>query len=299
MRELEAGLLRMSEGDLATDIESPTNDPFPLEYESIRQAFNEVSSQLASTMSRIIAVAGQVRGGSEEITSASQDLAGRAETQAATLEQSAAALHELTESVRSTAGLARDAQDSTRENRTSAEQGALIVQRAISAMKQIEKSSEQINRIIGVIDEIAFQTNLLALNAGVEAARAGETGRGFSVVASEVRALAQRASESARAIKSLILESTQQVQEGSLLVLQAGESLDQILVKAKTVAEQASVISVAANDQANSLGEINSGVNQLDQVTQQNAAVAEECNAAAASLLQQSGALTVKDKVSS
>lgn len=289
--ELQEGMTRLAEGELTHSIASPANNPFPPEYDELRASFNTVASKLAETMSRIVDVAGQVRGGSEEITSAAQDLAGRAETQAATLEQSAAALNELTESVRSTASLAKDAETATQDNRKTAQDGAEIVSNAITAMHKIEKSSEQITRIIGVIDDIAFQTNLLALNAGVEAARAGEAGRGFAVVASEVRGLAQRASESAREIKSLISESSQQVEAGSALVSRTGDSLEQILQKARVVSEQVSAIAVAAADQSGALGEINAGVNQLDQVTQQNAAVAEETNAAAGSLQQQSNIL--------
>ncbi|MDD7972409.1 methyl-accepting chemotaxis protein [Roseinatronobacter alkalisoli] len=291
VRDIEDALTRLAQGELTHAIPSPENDPFPAEYEELRTAFNTVASNLADTMSRIVGVAEQVRGGSEEITSAAQDLSGRAETQAATLEESAAALNELTESVRSTAALAKTAENMTRDNRMIAEEGTSIVRDAISAMQKIEKSSDQINRIIGVIDDIAFQTNLLALNAGVEAARAGEAGRGFAVVASEVRGLAQRASESAREIKGLISESAQQVEAGSSLVTRTGGSLEQILHKAKDVSDQASAIAIAAADQSSALGEINSGVNQLDQVTQQNAAVAEETNAAADSLQQQADIL--------
>ncbi len=289
--EIETALKKLADGELTHKIDSPAHDPFPSEYDTLRLAFNEVVDTLSQTLSRIVGVAEQVRGGSDEITSAAQDLAGRAETQAATLEQSAAALNELSESVRSTAELARDAEKATQENRETAESGSEIVGNAIDAMQRIEQSSEQITRIIGVIDDIAFQTNLLALNAGVEAARAGEAGRGFAVVASEVRGLAQRASESAREIKALISESTQQVEEGSSLVTRTGQSLEQILQKAKQVSEQASAIAVAASDQASALGEINTGINQLDQVTQQNAAVAEETNAATGSLMQQSSIL--------
>lgn len=291
VRDLEEGLSRLERGEFVYSIDSPSNNPFPSEYDELRIAFNKLASNLSQIMGRIVGVAEQVRGGSDEITAAAQDLAGRAETQAATLEESAAALNELNESVRSTAELAQTAESATRENRKSAEQGAAIVEDAILAMRKIEESSEQINRIISVIDDIAFQTNLLALNAGVEAARAGEAGRGFAVVASEVRGLAQRASESAREIKALISESTQQVEVGSSLVTRSGNSLEQILLKAKEVSEQATSIAVAAIDQASALGEINSGINQLDQVTQQNAAVAEQTNAAAGSLQQQAATL--------
>lgn len=287
VRDIGEGLNRLAQGDLAHSIDSPADDPFPKEYEALREAFNAVTSTMSSTLSRVSDVAVNVRSGSEEITAAAHDLSARAETQAATLEQSAAALNQLTESVRMTASRARNAQKVSEENRTIAESGAGVVRDAVNAMKKIEKSSDQISRIIGVIDDIAFQTNLLALNAGVEAARAGEAGRGFAVVASEVRGLAQRASDSAREIKALISESTMQVETGSALVDKTGQSLEEILRKAIEVSEQVAAIAGAAAEQSTGLGEINTGVGQLDQVTQQNAAVAEETNAAANSLQRQ------------
>lgn len=292
VNDISSGLTRLASGDLTRPIDSPAADPFPAEYEDLRRAYNDVVDQLAGIVSRIGLVADSVRGGSGEINAASRDLSARAETQAATLEQSAAALNELTESVRSTAQRASSAEKSSQDNRAHAETGAQVVREAVNAMKGIEHSSEQITRIIGVIDDIAFQTNLLALNAGVEAARAGEAGRGFAVVASEVRGLAQRASESAREIKTLIRESATQVEAGSALVNRTGESLEEILRRAAEVSGLVAEIAVAASEQAAGLDEINTGVNQLDQVTQQNAAVAEETTAAATSLLQKAEELT-------
>ncbi|MCC6007759.1 MAG: HAMP domain-containing protein [Rhodobacteraceae bacterium] len=282
--DISAGLERLARGDLASPITSPAEDPFPPEYEAVRGAYNQVVQRLSGTMARIGEVAAAVRTSAGEIASASGELSGRAETQAATLEQSAAALNELTESVRSTAARAETAERASQENRAVAEQGTAIVREAVAAMAGIERSSAQITRIIGVIDDIAFQTNLLALNAGVEAARAGEAGRGFAVVASEVRGLAQRATESAREIKALIHESAAQVETGSSLVGRTGSSLEDILAKAGEVSSLMGDIAAAATEQAAGLDEINSGVNHLDQVTQQNAAVAEQTTAAAASL---------------
>ncbi|MAC76887.1 MAG: hypothetical protein CML66_02355 [Rhodobacteraceae bacterium] len=282
--ELTQGLKRMASGDLRQTIDSPAHDPFPSEYEDLRQSYNDVLHQLGKAMSDVLNAAGNVRSGAGEIDQAAGDLASRAETQAATLEQSAAALNQLSESVRRTSDRAEQAEASGRDTREQAESGAQVMREAIEAMRQIEHSSENVSRIIGVIDDIAFQTNLLALNAGVEAARAGEAGKGFAVVASEVRGLAQRASESAREIKSLIAESSSQVEEGGRLVVMTGERLDDILTRTKEMQNLMSEIAGAAREQSSGLNEISGGVNQLDGVTQQNAAMAEETNAAASSL---------------
>jgi len=290
-RDITAGLERLATGDFSREIASPDDDPFPDEYEALRVSYNSVVARLNGVVARIGTVAEGVRTGASEIDQASHDLAARAETQAATLEQSAAALQQLTESVRFSTSRAAEAEAEGRENRARAESGARVVKEAIEAMNAIKRSSDDVNRIIDVIDTIALQTNLLALNAGVEAARAGEAGRGFAVVASEVRGLAQRASGSAGTIRTLIAESTDHVSTGASLVSRTGDSLDEILDSARRMQSLVDEISGSARQQALGLAEINTGVSQLDQVTQQNAAVAEETNAAAASLRQKAEAL--------
>ena len=153
-------------------------------------------------------------------------------------------------------------------------------------MGRIEKSSDKIVQIIGVMDEIAFQTNLLAFNAGVEAARAGDAGRGFAVVASEVRALAQRSAEAAKEIKSLISASTAQVREGVDLVAQTGSALGRIVERVTDGNRVVAEISDAAKQQSVGLQEVNSAVLQMDQFTQQNAAMVEQTNAISRNLIQ-------------
>jgi methyl-accepting chemotaxis protein len=148
-------------------------------------------------------------------------------------------------------------------------------------MAEIENSSSQISQIIGVIDEIAFQTNLLALNAGVEAARAGEAGRGFAVVAAEVRSLAQRSAEAAKEIKTLITASNTQVQSGVALVGETGNALVGIADQVSRIDTLVNSIAGSAQEQATGLGQLNVAVNQMDQMTQQNAAMVEETTAAA------------------
>lgn len=282
--DLRGGLARFADGDLMSTIPSTPDNPFPPAYDALRESFNAVTDRFGVVIDQVNNIARSVRDSAAEITDASRELSTRAETQAATLEQSAAALTELTQSVASTAERAGMAQEASFGNRKGAERGAEIVKEAVSAMQGIEKGAEQITRIIGVIEDIAFQTNLLALNAGVEAARAGDAGRGFAVVASEVRLLAQRASESAREIKSLISDSTKGVEDGSVLVRRTGESLAEILGRANDAAGLVADIAMAASEQARGLAEVNAGVNQLDTVTQQNSAVAEETSAAAAAL---------------
>lgn len=273
VRDLSDSLARLSGLDLTAAISNPAEDPFPVRYEELRQNFNGVVDMLAETMVMIRQIAGSIDSGAAEFNTISQDMSNRTETQAATLEETAAALDELTASVQSTAENAANADTQMAENGRQAEESGQVVHRAITAMEQIEQSSRQITRITDVIDDIAFQTNLLALNAGVEAARAGEAGKGFAVVASEVRSLAQRASESAREIKRLISQSTEQVEAGSALVHETGSALNRMIERIHSVTTLIADIAASAREQSLGLSEINTGVKQLDEVTQRNAAV--------------------------
>jgi len=165
--------------------------------------------------------------------------------------------------------------------------GGAVVAQVVHTMEAINVSSKKIADIIGVIDGIAFQTNILALNAAVEAARAGEQGRGFAVVASEVRGLAGRSATAAKEIKDLIGASVDNVNEGCKLVEQAGSTMDEIVVSVRRVTDIMGEIAAASQDQAAGIDQINQAMSQMDQVTQQNAALVEEAAAAAQSLEQQ------------
>ncbi|WP_414897192.1 methyl-accepting chemotaxis protein [Rhodovulum sp. YEN HP10] len=285
--DLASGLRSLSEGDLTSTIDTR----FAEDYEQLRQDFNATVETLNALMGEIVENATEITTRAEEISGASDDLSRRTENQAATLEQTAAAMDEMTASVRAAADGAAKVEDVVREARGNAEQSGLVVKEAIGAMAEIKKSSDGINQIIGVIDDIAFQTNLLALNAGVEAARAGEAGRGFAVVASEVRALAQRSSEAAKEIKTLISTSSDQVETGVGLVNRTGEALTDIVERVGNIAALIADIATGAQEQSVGLGEINVGVNELDKVTQQNAAMVEEANAAAVTMKQEAGNL--------
>jgi len=277
---LRVGLKALSDGDLTAEIEKA----FSENYEQLREDFNLAVMKLRDATLRVAENATSIRGEASEITGASDDLSRRAEKQAATLEETAAALDQLTSSVRSAAEGAEQANQVVIDAKTNAEASSLIVAQTVDAMGKIETSSGQISRITSVIDDIAFQTNLLALNAGVEAARAGNAGRGFAVVASEVRALAQRSSEAAREINQLISESGQHVKQGVELVGQTGKSLEQIIHSVSDISMHVNEIVVSAKEQSIGLVEINTAVNELDQVTQHNAAMFEQTTAASHSL---------------
>jgi methyl-accepting chemotaxis protein len=239
----------------------------------------------------ISTAAGGIRAGSEEIASASDDLSRRTEQQAASLEETAAALEQITATVRKTATGANEVSSLVANARGGAEKSGQIVAQAVSAMTEIETSSNQVSQIIGVIDEIAFQTNLLALNAGVEAARAGDAGRGFAVVAQEVRALAQRSADAAKEIKTLISTSTQQVGTGVNLVGQTGQALQAIVDQVASIDGLVKEIAASAQEQSTGLHQVNVAVNQMDQVVQQNAAMVEQATAATHSLKGEAGEL--------
>lgn len=277
---LRIGVNGLAEGDLRANI----GQKFPPEYEQLRNDFNAAVENLAEAMQVVIENSQTIDGEAQEISNAAADLSKRTEQQAATLAQTATSLDQLTSSVRAASADVNETDRMVAQMRVSAESSGRVVSQAVSAMGEIAESSEQISRIIGVIDDIAFQTNLLALNAGVEAARAGDAGRGFAVVASEVRALAQRSSEAARKIYALISTSANHVQRGVDLVGETGRALEVILTSVNDISTRVSQIASSAREQAAGLSEINSAVIQLDQVTQQNAAMFEETTAASQSL---------------
>ena len=273
---LKRGLEKAAHGDLAFRLRSW----FPDQFKTLRMDFNDAMDTLRDTMTTVAACAGQMRQEAAGITRTSDDLARRAERQAASLEQAAVVLGRMTGMVRQTASDANQANQVASAAAADARRSGEVVQQTVGAMSGIEQSARKIGEIIGVIDEIAFQTNLLALNAGGEAARAGDAGRGFAGVATEVRSLAERSTEAAREIKTIIAESGAQVQSGVRLVGETGEALQRIAEHVSALDELIAGIARAAGEQANGIGDVNGAMSEMDKVTQQTAAIVRETNEA-------------------
>ncbi|MEJ0051879.1 MAG: methyl-accepting chemotaxis protein [Methylovirgula sp.] len=280
VKEIGAGLARLADQDLTYEIAREFNPSF----ENLRLDFNRSVENLRNALVQIARGTDSISSGTRSITTASDDLSQRTERQAASLEETAAALDEITAVVKKSATEAIHARQVAAEADDDAKKGTIVVRQAVEAMNAIAKSAQQISQIIGVIDEIAFQTNLLALNAGVEAARAGDAGRGFAVVASEVRALAQRSAEAAKEIKSLISSSSAEVENGVALVAETGKSLERILAQVVDINGIIGNIASGAQEQSAGLQQVNTAVNDMDRVTQQNAAMVEETTAASHAL---------------
>ena len=284
---LSRALSALADGDLTHRI---TAD-LPPKAEQLKVDFNTAADKLGEAMRTIMIAVDALTSGVGEIRGAADDLSRRTEQQAAGLEETAAALDEITATVRHASDGAGQATREARAAREAARSSGDLAVQAVDAMGDIEQSSTQISQIIGVIDEIAFQTNLLALNAGVEAARAGEAGRGFAVVASEVRALAQRSADAAKEIKTLISTSGAQVGSGVRLVRETQTALDGIVSQAGRIDGLVAEIAASAQEQSTGLHQINAAVNQMDQATQQNAAMVEQTTAASHRLAEEAEGL--------
>ncbi|WP_372191117.1 methyl-accepting chemotaxis protein [Xanthomonas axonopodis pv. desmodiigangetici] len=276
----------------AGDLTARMSGDFKGVFAQMRDDANATATQLAEIVGRIQHSAVSINAAASEIAAGNQDLSQRTEQQAANLEETAASMEELTSTVRQNAEHARQANQLAIGAASVASQGGDVVSKVVGTMSGIEASSRKIADIISVIDGISFQTNILALNAAVEAARAGEQGRGFAVVASEVRTLAQRSTAAAKEIKSLIDDSVQRVAEGSTLVHTAGTTMAEIVASVQRVTDIMGEISAASQEQSAGIEQVNLTVTQMDETTQQNAALVEEATAAARSMEEQAGELT-------
>ncbi|WP_028230210.1 methyl-accepting chemotaxis protein [Paraburkholderia mimosarum] len=277
---------RIAEGDLTARVDLATGD-----QHSLLHSMHQMQRRLVETVQRIQTSAESITTGAKEIAAGNMDLSSRTEEQAASLEETAASIEELTTTVKHNTDNARQGNTLAVNASEVAARGGEVVRRVVETMNEISSSSQRVEQIIGVIDGIAFQTNILALNAAVEAARAGDQGRGFAVVAGEVRSLAQRSATAAKEIKDLIGQSVAQVAQGTKLVDEAGKTIDEVVMSARRVADLMGEIAAASEEQHTGIEQVNRAVAQMDEVTQQNAALVEEASAAAQSMAAQSDGL--------
>jgi methyl-accepting chemotaxis protein len=275
---------RIAQGDLTV---TTTNTTRRDEFGTLMRSLQAMTANLGTLVTQVRASTDSIGTASTQIASGTQDLSSRTEHQASNLQQTASSMEELSATVRNSADSARQANQLASSAAEVAQRGGAVVSQVVATMDEITGSSKKIGDIIGVIDGIAFQTNILALNAAVEAARAGEQGRGFAVVAAEVRSLAQRSAEAAKEIKTLIGASVDRVEAGSKLVADAGQTMTEIVGSVQRVSDIIGEITAASTEQSDGIGQVNGAVNELDRMTQQNAALVEQSAAAAMSLQDQ------------
>ncbi len=283
---IDTAIEKLAQGDLTHVIPGPDSSDYPKRFDDVRTKLNGATANLRDTMNQVTGTMSNLVKIVEEVSAAADDLSERTANQAASLEETAAAVHELTENVANSSKNTQEANQVAVNASQTALEGARTVEEASGAMNRIQTSSNQITRIIGLIDDIAFQTNLLALNAGVEAARAGRAGSGFAVVAEEVRVLAGNASDAARQITELVSNSSKEVTSGVDLIDNAGHNLKAIVESFEKVSGLSAAIAAASSEQSTALAEVNSAVSQMDSVTQQNAAMVEQTTAAASIMRQ-------------
>ena len=283
-KEMQDMLSAVVAGDLSRRIDLAGKTAF---FEAMSRGVNQLADNMAEVVSKVKTVAGEVHRGADEISAGNANLSQRTEEQSSSLEETASSMEEMTTTVKQNADNAGQANQLAMAARDQAEKGGSVVSQAVKAMADINDASKKIADIIGVIDDIAFQTNLLALNAAVEAARAGEQGRGFAVVASEVRSLAGRSATAAKEIKELIQDSVKKVEDGSVLVTQSGQTLEKIVASVKKVSDIVAEIAAASREQSSGIEQVNRAVMQMDELTQQNAALVEQATAASQAMAEQ------------
>ncbi|MEQ9915494.1 nitrate- and nitrite sensing domain-containing protein [Pectobacterium aroidearum] len=268
--------IREMGGDLTRRLRVPGTD----ELSQLNQAYNASLENIADMVVSIKHSSQTIGRASSEIANGNQDLAQRTEEQSASLVQTASSMEEITVTVKQTADFAGQARQLTTEVDDQAQRVGTITESASGAMERIQDASQRVNAVVTAIDAIAFQTNLLALNAAVEAARAGQHGRGFSVVAAEVRQLSQRSADEAGKIRALIADSIASVSEGTKLVNQSNQGINDIVAGTRKVRDLVNEIAVAADEQSLGIAQINEALSQLEMVTQQNATLVSQASVA-------------------
>ena len=274
-RSLDVITDKLAEGDWQITVEAKSPE------DTLNLGLAKMLDQVNDTLSKINDSVGQVATGAGEVTNAAQSLSDGSQRAAASLEEITASMNEISSQTKKNAESAGQARDLALQTDKVAADGQKAMQNMVAAMDKITKNSSEIQRVIKVIDDIAFQTNLLALNAAVEAARAGQHGKGFAVVAEEVRNLASRSAKAAQETSELIANSGAEIERGGEIASHTAEVLNTIVEQIKKTTDIVAGIAVASDEQAQGVGQVTVGLQQIDSVTQQNTAAAEESASAA------------------
>jgi len=276
--------VEMSRGNLTNRIDIRGRD----EVGEMMLSLADTQDKLRDLIINIVSSVESISTAATQISTGNTDLSQRTEEQASSLQQTASSMEQVASTVKHNTDNTAQANQLASQASTSAGTGGKKAKQAVGKMHELTESSEKISGIISLIDGIAFQTNILALNASVEAARAGEQGRGFAVVAQEVRNLAQRSADAAKQIQELIALNGEVVQEGRVLVEAVGDSMSEIVTHSAKVSELMDEVNRASNEQTMAIDQVSVAISQMDEVTQQNAALVEQTATASASLEEQS-----------
>ena len=272
VKEISQTLGRVSEGDFTVEIERQ----FIGSYAPIKSSIDIILNSLNRTMSEIFESATQVLAGSTQISSSAMSLADGATKQSSAVSELNTSINQITKETLESSQNAKSAKEKAMDSSKLAQQGVMYINNLSDVMDNIKESSEDITKVIKVIEDIAFQTNLLALNASVEAARAGEHGRGFSVVAEEVRSLAGKSQDSTANTTKIIEADAASVAQGLSATKEVNTSFTTISTGIDEITDIVTQISELLENQAHSISEINSFISDISDVVHSNTAVAEE-----------------------
>ncbi len=282
-------LNQMADADFTAS--STDKSKYAGEFEAILDAMARLKKQMAETLQSVSEASNQVAAGANNLSEASQSLAEGATDQAGAVEEMQATITTISDDIRVTANSAGDSYNQARSYAEEAERSHREMQAMMDAMTRINDASKQVGNIISEIEDIASQTNLLSLNASIEAARAGEAGRGFSVVADQIRQLAEQSANSAAETRTLIETSLSAIADGSKTVDIVNDSINRVVEGMEQIAQSSKSISEMANDQAEAMKQAEQGVSQISEVVQSNSATAEETSATSEELSAQAATL--------